>query len=339
MRRVTTEAPYSAHIWREPDENRATGGACARFSAMSEGAELCLRGSSLPGRLSDLAAPPEQLFLRGELPRVPGVAIVGTREASREAADYAFELARELAEAGIAVLSGGAQGIDTAAHRGALAGGGPTVVVAPAGFDRPFPSENAELFREVVSKGGAYLSLVEASVPATQGIFFTRNAYLVALAHLVVVAESPLRSGARNAAAHARRLNRPLFAVPFAPWHGKGRGCLAELQRGARCLMGVKDLLKELAAQNQHGVLLSRGPTPLLQPDQQTLNFSETSSPEQERTALLEAVLGGAGSADEICLLIGLRAGRVSELILTLRLEGVLVTDPCGRLQIRNSLK
>lgn len=306
---------------------------------MSASAEICLRGSSLPGRLSDLAAPPKELFLRGELPRVPGVAIVGTRDASPDAADYAFQLARELAEAGIAVWSGGAKGIDTAAHRGALAGGGPTVVVAPAGFDRPFPIENADLFRNVVETGGAYLSLVEASVPATQGIFFTRNAYLVALAHLVVVAESPLRSGARNAAAHARRLNRPLYAVPFAPWHGNGRGCLAELQRGARCLMGVKDLLKELAAQNQHGVLLPRGTGPSAPPDQQTLNFTETSSPEGERAALLEAVRAGAGSADEICLLIGVGAGRASELILTLRLEGVLVTDPCGRLQIGNCLK
>ncbi len=292
----------------------------------------------MPGRLSDLAAPPEQLFLRGELPRVPGVAIVGTRTPSREALDYAFSLARQVTEAGFAVLSGGAKGIDTAAHRGALAGGGPTVVVAPAGFDRPYPAQNAELFREVVEKGGAYLSLVEANVPANQGIFFTRNAYLVALAHLVVVAESPLRSGARNAAAHARRLNRTLFAVPFAPWHGNGRGCLAELQRGARCLMGVKDLLKELAVQNLHGVLLSPPATPSAPPNQQTLNFSETSSPEGERSALLEAVASGAGSADEICLLIGVGAGRVSELILTLRLEGVLVTDPCGRLQIRKLL-
>ena len=292
----------------------------------------------MPGRLSDLAAPPEQLFLRGELPRVPGVAIVGTREASPQGMEYAFRLARELAEAGIAVLSGGAEGIDSAAHRGALAGGGPTVVVAPAGFDRPFPEDNAELFRTVVEQGGAYLSLVEASVPANRGIFFTRNSYLVALAHLVVVAESPIRSGARNAAAHARRLGRPLFVVPQGPWEYTARGCLAELQRGARCLMGVKDLLKELAAQNQHGVLLSPGATPSAPPNQQTLDFSETSSPERERSALLEAVAGGAGSADEICLLIGVGAARVSELILTLRLEGVLVTDPCGRLQIRKLL-
>ncbi|MEO8903758.1 MAG: DNA-processing protein DprA [Polyangiaceae bacterium] len=305
---------------------------------MSGAVEICLRGSALPGRLSDLAAPPEQLFLRGELPRVPGVAIVGTRDASSDGMKYAFRLAQELAEAGIAVLSGGAAGIDTAAHRGALAGGGPTVVVAPAGFDRPFPEDNAELFRTVVAQGGAYLSLVEASVPANRGIFFTRNSYLVALAHLVVVAESPIRSGARNAAAHARRLQRPLFAVPFGPWHHRGRGCLAELQRGARCLMGVKDLLRELAVQNLHGVFPSPAATRSAASNQQTLNFSETSSPEGQRAALLEAVASGAGSADEICLLIGVGAGRVSELILTLRLEGVLVTDPCGRLEFRKLL-
>src|SRR5258707_5883192 len=104
------------------------------------------------------------------------------------------------------------------------------------------------------SSRGAYLSLVEANVPANQGIFFPRNACLVALSHLVVVVESPIRSGARNAAAHARRLGRPLFVVPQAPWETKARGCLAELLLGARPLISVNDLFKALAEQHLHPV-------------------------------------------------------------------------------------
>src|SRR3954469_21999932 len=99
---------------------------------MSELADRCLFGNALPGRLADLDAPPARLFLRGELPRGPAVAIVGTRNPTLAYANYAHDLARALAEAGVAVLSGGAEGIDTEAHRGALAAGGVTVVVAPA---------------------------------------------------------------------------------------------------------------------------------------------------------------------------------------------------------------
>ena len=167
---------------------------------MSEVAEICLTGSALPGRLADLEKPPERLYLRGELPRGPTVAIVGTRHSTREYEGYARTLARDLAEAGIAVLSGGAKGIDTQAHWGALDAGGVTVVVAPAGFDRPFPAKNAELFRRVVDGGGAYLSLVDAGTPATSGIFFRRNECLVALAHVVVVVEARFRGGALNSA-------------------------------------------------------------------------------------------------------------------------------------------
>jgi DNA processing protein len=305
---------------------------------MREALERCLTGSSLPGRLADLDRPPERLFLRGELPRGPAVAIVGTRHPSARYAKYARDLAKELVGAGVAVLSGGAEGIDSEAHRGALAGRGATVVVAPAGFDRPFPEKNAELFAEVVQQGGAYLSLVEAAVPATSGIFFARNACLVALAHIVVVVESPIRSGARNAAACARRLGRPLFVVTGPPWHGKTLGCLADLRLGARPLMRTKDLLNELAAQNLHAVAAHELSLPSGGPQQQNLDFTATSPAATLGEAVLSAVRGGASSADEIGLATGLPAARVSELILTLRLEGVLVTDPYGRLQIRKSL-
>jgi predicted Rossmann fold nucleotide-binding protein DprA/Smf involved in DNA uptake len=102
--------------------------------------------------------------------------------------------------------------------------------------------------------------------------------------------------------------------------------------------MYTKDLFKELAAQNLHTVSVSEPRRRFGGPQQQSLSFSETSSPQDARSATLEAVQRGASSSDEICLATGLPAGRVSELILTLRLEGVLVTDPCGRLQIRKLL-
>lgn len=301
---------------------------------MSEVADRCLTGSALPGRLADLEQPPDRLFLRGELPRGPAVAIVGTRKPTAHYRRFARELASDLAGAGVTVLSGGAEGIDSEAHRGALAAGGVTVVVAPGGFERPYPEQNAGLFREIVAAGGAYLSLTEPQLPAPRGVFFARNACLVALAHAVVVVESPIRSGARNAAKHARRLGRPLFVVPAPPWHMNARGSLAELRMGARVLISAKDLFKVLREQNLHAVGTPAQASRAQGPKQESLNFTETSPSGSEPMAVLEAVRRGARSSDEICLATALPAARVSELILTLRLEGVLVTDPSGRLQI-----
>ena len=301
---------------------------------MSDAAEICLSGSALPGRLADLRFPPKQLYLRGELPRGPAVAIVGTRSASKEYGDFAFELARDLARAGVAVLSGGAAGIDTQAHLGALEAGGVTVVVAPAGFDRPFPPENAKLFQSVLDHGGAYLSLFEADIPSGRGAFFRRNACLVALAHVVAVVEAGIPSGALNAASHARQLGRPLFVAPVAPWHPRGAGSLAELQRGARFLLTVQNLFDALSAQNLHAVGTPADAQRAQVPQQESFDFTERSPPADARAAVLAAVQHGAGTGDEIGLEVGLPAGRVSELILTMRLEGVLVIDPSGRLKI-----
>src|SRR5690606_36714696 len=108
------------------------------------------------------------LYLRGALPAGPSVAVVGTRTPTAEARDFAEALSAELASSGVFVLSGGAEGIDTAAHQGALNAQGRTVVVAPAGFDRPFPESNAALYRRVVECGGGYISLVSAGVAATR---------------------------------------------------------------------------------------------------------------------------------------------------------------------------
>jgi predicted Rossmann fold nucleotide-binding protein DprA/Smf involved in DNA uptake len=113
---------------------------------------------------------------------------------------------------------------------------------------------------------------------------------------------------------------------------------VAELRLGARPLASAKDLFKALAAQNLHAVSAVTGFGQAALPKQESLNFTEISTPHAARAALLAAVQRGAASADEIGLATGLSAGRVSELILTLRLEGVLVTHPSGRLEIHKPL-
>ena len=209
-----------------------------------------LRGAALPPALSDLARAPSVLHVRGELPRGPAVAIVGTRHPTRKALRHARRLARALARRGVAIVSGGARGIDAAAHAGALDVGGITVVVSPSGLDRPYPVQHRRLYDAVVAGGGAVASSFDDDAPARPGSFFERNGVLVALAHAVVVVQAPLQSGARNAAKLARSLGRPLFVVPSAPWVAEGLGCVLELQLGAIALHQPEEVLQRLKARN-----------------------------------------------------------------------------------------
>ncbi len=277
-----------------------------------------------------MSDPPFALYVHGELPRTPAVAVVGTRTATEPALSFCRELSADLARSGVAVLSGGAEGIDTAAHEGALKAQGVTVVVAPSSLDRPFPETNAALFRRVVEAGGAHVCLCPDGTAATSPAFFARNACMAALAHAVVVVEAPFRSGARNAARWARELGRPLFVVPHPPWNERGTGCLLELRAGARLCERADDVLDALHAQLLSPVPLEdRGETS--QPTQTELGFGERPLSPDER--VLSAVRAGATHVDRVSELSGLTLARTQESILTLTVKGVLAPDAGGRIR------
>jgi len=318
-----------------------------------------LEGATLPPRLRDLPEPPTRLFLHGIAPCGPCVGVVGTREPSRAALGYARALSSWFAARGVAVVSGGAKGIDAAAHRGALDGSGATLVVAASSFDRPFPAEHRPLFERVVKRGGGYLSCFELGVDARRHQFLDRNALLVALCHALIVVEAPLRSGARNAAKWARRLGRPCFVVPSPPWNERGRGCIAELQLGARPFGGPQDVMQLLAEQALHvlgsdgeGVgaqtprarrpsAASRLGSPRSTAKAKRAARSGNSAPaeaEAELDALLAAVLrvirAGAEHPDQVAERAGLSAAEVNHALLRLTLGGHIVRSPLGDITI-----
>jgi DNA processing protein len=293
-----------------------------------------LTESERPPRLRDLRLLPTPLYLNGELPRGFAVAIVGTRHPTIESRKFAHDLARDLARANIAVISGGAEGIDSAAHEGALAGGGSTLVVAPAAFDRPFPEKNRPLFERIVRSGGGYLTSFPPGTPASRPQFFERNAYLAALSDALVVVQTRIRGGGRNAAKAARRLSRPVFAVPLSPWEPLAAGCLVELRLGARPVASARDLLTSLGRPEADVF----DPSPDDQDDevdpQLVLEIPQSCSGDPERASILDAVRQGPKNLDELCALSGLSPGRLQPLILTLTLEGIVVSDPSGRIHL-----
>ncbi|HKO92432.1 MAG TPA: DNA-processing protein DprA [Polyangiaceae bacterium] len=281
-----------------------------------------LEGAALPPALRELSQPPVRLFARGELPRGPCVAVVGTRDSTLEAVAYARRFAAELAGAGVTVASGGAAGIDAAAHEGALDVGGRSLVVAPSGLDQPYPEHHAELFARVVAGGGAHVSPFVAGAVPRRAQFFLRNAVLVALSQALVVVEAPLQSGARNAAKWARQLGRPVFVVPAVPWNPRGLGCIVELELGAHPIASVAPVLRWLRERGSHAVPLRVA----ADPQAPALQRPEPAAAGPAR-AILEAIDAGARHPAEIAQILALSVGEVSHAVLLLTLQGLVRSD------------
>ncbi|MFB4316769.1 DNA-processing protein DprA [Actinomadura sp. 21ATH] len=195
---------------------------------------VCPGEPEWPTTLDDLGpSRPYALWLRGPADLrnccLRSVAVVGSRAASPYGLRVAADLAAELAERGWTVISGGALGIDAAAHRGALAAGGPTVAVFANGVDVPYPAANDGLFAEMARCA----VLVSESPPGThpqRRRFLVRNRVIAALSRGTLIVEAELRSGALNTAAWARRLGRALMAVPGPVDSRSSAGCLRLLR-------------------------------------------------------------------------------------------------------------
>lgn len=200
-----------------------------------------------PAGLAELRDDPLQLFVRGRLPAAgtPAVAIVGARAATPYGRAFATRIARDLAARGVAVVSGLAHGIDAAAHEGALAAAGITLGVLASGVRQVTPAGH-ELLAERVCERGALVSEQEDGPPFGRGAFVKRNRIVAALADAVVVVEASERSGALSTADVARRLGRPLFAVPGDVDRVMSQGTLALLRGGARVCADAGDVLAVL---------------------------------------------------------------------------------------------
>ncbi len=198
-----------------------------------------------PARLEALRDPPDRLHVDGALPDPsrPAVALVGSRRASVSGRDVATRLARGLAEQGVVVVSGGALGIDAAAHEGALLAGGATLVVLPTSLEEPYPRSHRGLFRRIVAEGGACLAEHAQGAPVGRWRFVARNRIVAALADVVVVVEARAQSGTAATALVARRLGRPVGAVPWRLADEGGAGCLEELRRGAHVVAHPADVV------------------------------------------------------------------------------------------------
>ncbi len=204
-----------------------------------------------PTGLDDLGdGAPFALWCRGTLPQGrPAVAVVGARASTGYGERVAFDLATGLVARGAAVVSGGAYGIDAAAHRGAIAGDGATLVVLAGGVDRGYPAGNVRLFEEAIGAGGGLASEMPPGALPTKSRFLQRNRLIAAIAGATVVVEAAWRSGALSTAHHAVDLMRPVGAVPGPVTSVASAGCHRLLREGAAvCVTDVEEVVELLPA-------------------------------------------------------------------------------------------
>jgi DNA processing protein len=210
---------------------------------------VCPGEPEWPSQLEVLGdSAPYALWLRGSADLrfgcLSSVSIVGSRAATGYGTHVATEMAAALGEREWVVVSGGAYGIDGAAHRGALAAEGLTIAVLASGVDRPYPAGHAELFDAIVAQGILLSEWPPGRTPTRHG-FLVRNRVIAALTRGTVVVEAGLRSGALSTARHARDLCRPLMAVPGPVTSAASRGCHDIIRNwGAVCVTGAADVLE-----------------------------------------------------------------------------------------------
>jgi DNA processing protein len=228
-------------------EARARAAEALSVCASSKMTLLTWNDASYPALLDATHDPPPVLWARGQvdvLGRV-AVAVVGSRAATPYAKDVAFRLGRELAERGVVVVSGLARGVDSAAHRGCLAGGGTTVAVLGSGLDRIYPPEHEELVEQIISKGCVISELGPDGAPLPEH-FPLRNRIISGISLAVVVVEASEKSGSLITARCALEQGRDVMAVPGSVLSGRNRGSHGLLKDGAKVVECADDILDGL---------------------------------------------------------------------------------------------
>jgi DNA processing protein len=263
-----------------------------------------------PPLLAAVPDPPHVLWVRGEAePALLGelsVAVVGARACSGYGRTVARTLGRELAAAGVVVVSGLARGIDGEAHRGALEARGRTVAVLGCGVDRDYPASHSELAARILHGGGLVVSEYESGVEPAPWRFPARNRIIAGLSAATVVVEARERSGALITADFALEDGREVMAVPGEITSALSRGTNALLRLGATPVTSTDDVLESLGVEAPAPVDVPQGAA---------------------ARRLLEALSTEPATADELGRSTGLDAATVSAVLVELELSGAAVSD------------
>jgi DNA processing protein len=283
-----------------------------------------------PPLLAQIPDAPLVLYVEGDVMALclPQLAVVGSRNPTALGRDTATQFAQHLAQAGLAITSGLALGIDAAAHRGALQAGAPTVAVVGRGLDAVYPRENTALAQEIVERQGAVVTDLPIGTPPLKHNFPRRNRILSGLSVGTLVVEAALQSGSLITARLAADHGREVFAIPGSIHNPMVRGCHRLLRQGARLVESVDDIFAELE--------------PIIGEIRRIAQENACAGPDlhprsldKEYEILLDALGFEPAGLDILVVRTGLKAGAVASMLLILELEGRVQQQPGGRFSRR----
>jgi DNA processing protein len=276
---------------------------------------ITLADVDYPAVLLQIADPPVLLYASGQARCLeqPALAVVGSRNATPGGFADAMGFARALSDAGLTIVSGLALGIDTAAHRGGLAGASSSIAVLGTGADRVYPGRNRALARQL-TEDGLILSEFPLGTPAIPSNFPRRNRIISGLARGCLVVEAALRSGSLITARQALDQGREVFAIPGSIHSPLSKGCHWLIKQGAKLVESAQDVLEELQ------ITATAATTPL-------------PTPTRDAHVLLEALGYDPVDLDLVCTRSGLTPDSASAMLLMLELDGHVGRLPGGKYQ------
>jgi DNA processing protein len=275
--------------------------------------------TAYPSALRNTPDPPLFLYVKGSLRHEDGVAIVGTRKPTHYGLTVTHRIAYELATAGLTIVSGLARGIDTQAHRGALAAKGRTIAVLGCGIDIVYPPENRDLLERIIGNGAVVTENPFGTRPEA-GYFPARNRIISGLSRGTVIIEATEDSGSLITANYTFEQGKKLFAVPGNISSPNSRGTNSLIKQGAVLVEGSDDILRNFGI-NQPGTDPKRGmrPLPAITPDEECILRFLSSEPRHIDVIMNEARLA---------------AGKLSGILITLELKGLAKQLP-GKYYVR----
>lgn len=289
---------------------------------------LVLGEPDYPELLARAADAPVALFAMGDVARLhlPCIAMVGSRGASKQGAEFAGALARDFSASGLTVVSGMALGIDSAAHAGALIGPGSTAAVFATGLDVIYPKQNAALVQQVLEQGGVVVSEMPLGSAPLPALFPQRNRIISGLSLGVVVVEASTQSGSLVTARFAGEQGREVFAVPGSIHNPMARGCHQLIRQGAKLVESAQDVLSELSGligaqlQAQTAAVTPTKTSKPRAPASKPATTALPVSPEQQ--AFLELLGFDPVTMDRLVELSGLSVPALTGVLMELELEG-----------------
>ena len=307
------------------DEARLLGGLAKKKMAL-----VLREDAQYPPLLRQIAHPPHLLYVYGETDltdRFP-VAVVGTRRASAYGLTHTREIAAELAQTGVCVVSGLALGIDAAAHTGALDGGGRTVAVLGSALDKPYPQENKPLMRRILESGGSVVSEYAPGTPPSRYSFLQRNRIIAGMCLGTLVTEGPRRSGALNTATRTLENGREVFALPGNVDSPGAQLPNMLISEGARLVTGAADILSALVIEPKDAPKAAQAAVAPMEAPAEKQPHIPGGLDETQR-AICAALLAGEADFDALCAVSGLESDELGALLIEMEMDG-LVTPLAG---------